>query len=73
MGTCHVQQIENLDIIALFHQEISAVPQDIGFGICHNKRGVALDQVGLDIAVGFARAGAADDSGVQIAQVNMGI
>ena len=65
----HVDQIDDLDLIALRLQQSACVAQKLAFRVEHDIGSVGVHDIRIGKEPGFARAGAAADQDVQIAAV----
>ena len=65
----HVDQIDDLDLIALRLQQAARIAQKLALRVQNDKRRICVHDIRLGIEPGFAGTGAAADQHVQVAAV----
>ena len=68
-----MKEIQHPHLVSGTLQQVSGVPEQFSFGVCHHKRGVRLHQVRLGIKAGLACTRTADHKGVEVSAVAVGV
>ena len=61
-----VDQIQHLNDISLFLQQVAGVSQQLSFGVQNHKGGIGLHDVGFGVEAGLTGTGTAADQDIQV-------
>ena len=64
MAPFGVDQIQHLDNVALFLQQVAGVPQQLSFGVQNHKGGIGLHDIRLRVKASLAGTGTTADQDI---------
>lgn len=69
MAFLHINKIKDFDLIALLLQQMTGIPEQLAFGVKHNKRSIRIHNVGLGVEACFTCTGTTAYQHIQVSAV----